>query len=114
MSREIKFRQFVPDVKAWHYWGYIDEDDTFTSPIHGKSQQFTGLLDKLGKEIYEGDLLKRYDSYGEVYYQTELARFAIDSCEGSRQIDKAILFHQISPKRLEVIGNIYEHSALLD
>ena len=65
--KPIKFRQRVKDT--WHYWGFINEYGYLIfKGIEGNissieealknSQQFTGLLDKNDKEIFEGDWFK--------------------------------------------------------
>ena len=57
-----------------------------------------GLKDRLGKEIYEGDIVRYYA----ISYQVKLDDFINLQYLKERQIE------------LEVIGNIYEHPELLE
>ena len=119
---ELRFRQpiFIDDkFRYWHYWGFIDGasigPDTGTHTIkqaHETSQQFTGLKDKNGKEVWEGDILTflstptHYNLTYEVIFIDGCFRLnGIGSTVGSQsawRIDKA-----------KIIGNIYENPELV-
>jgi hypothetical protein len=74
--------------------------------------QFTGLHDKHGKEIYEGDILEH------VYKNTTVFRVMVifeDGCfvvkESLTSDDPTCLFERT---HFKIIGNIYEHPNLLN
>ena len=73
-----------------------------------KPDNFIGLLDKEGVEIYESDLIKDSDSkfIGEVIWDNDTLCF-------TTKFQSNELWGFV-PHNCEVIGNIYEHSHLLD
>lgn len=109
MNREIKFRAW--DREEMH------EDQLakyLLSQGFDNSQwkdefvfmQFTGLKDKNGKEIYEGDILKSL--YTGILFSVGFDKGAF-KCESGMISLSPHLFH-----KSEIIGNIYEHSHLLN
>lgn len=117
--RELLFRAYRPAHKDWIYCSFMGRNPIVNGdgPMSGPDEeigpwlQYTGIVDKNGKQIYEGDIL-RYRISGDpdrqrpVYFSEELAAFRIgpdDYWESDR----------IYPESCEVIGNIYENKELL-
>lgn len=72
-----------------------------------KLMQFTGLKDKNGKEIYEGDIVLIYDEkISKVFYSQ--GSFCVGILNGGTPL------HGFSSKQLEVVGNIWENKELLE
>nr|DAS16414.1 MAG TPA: YopX protein [Caudoviricetes sp.] len=82
-------------------------------------EQFTGLKDINGREIYEGDIVKYYPHHRgvpyRVYWADRSAKFLIgrDGVIGQSFSD---IMHNLNTGRiaLEVVGNIHENPELLE
>ena len=113
MDREIKFRAYHIQSKKMIYqycgWEFDTEYDTLNFPfpvlpISGDDKeyilmQFTGIKDKNGKEIYEGDVIM---SKGNV----------VEFSFGGFNINGDVPLVVIAHKNI-ILGNIYENPELL-
>jgi uncharacterized phage protein (TIGR01671 family) len=125
--REIKFRVWSKDRKMFVMDGMSVEDiqEDATHSVHLPMlikqeecvwQQYTGLKDRNGQEIYEGDLInfswqagyKEFydDKNQEVFYSNECASFVFGK-GGICMLDRVVY------DTLEVVGNVFENPELL-
>ena len=124
--REIKFRAWLKKEKMMIKW--YPQFFSDTSPVTHYSDEFpnpedyddiilmqyTGLHDKNGKEIYEGDILK-------VIFENHSENFRVDwsdiyagwDCEGVSLSELLGMEHGEITHNVEIIGNIYENPELL-
>ena len=121
--REIKFKAWIPSAEKMRYFDITEYPPMYRDnliALEGYSlpkglnvtrlMQYTGLKDKNGKEIYEGDIIRqewensngKHSRICQIIYEAPL--FKIDAEEPWYQKDDL--------ENSEVIGNIYENPDL--
>lgn len=116
--RQLKFR-------IWDYCAGNFVDEGRGQPIYEcswdgdvKYQQFTGLLDLEGKEIYEGDILQintghKYKLLEDKNWRSKFRIAEVIYNAPEFQIKDGSLFLASMDKYCQVIGNICENPELL-
>ena len=143
MNREIKFRGKRSKDDEWVYGGLVyrlpkhpeiiineyithqngecEDNFVFYQDIYEDTEgQFTGLHDRNGEEIYEGDILMcigdRSDNKGKKYYRSVLFKHGSFCMTVPEYNCLSSLYSHVVNGRLlwEIVGNIYDNKDLLE
>lgn len=119
--RTIKFRAYRVNDTSWafgdlvhlkndagFYEVYIQDDGVPLLVDPDSVGQFTGIRDKKGRGIYEGDIV-RHDENGKYYaiaYDEGVPQFCFaDNADGFKFLNH--------PELLEIVGNVHDNADLL-
>ena len=124
MQRTIKFRAWDKTLNKIHCWSAIENHFTLEELLDDnffEAMQYTGLKDKYGNEIYDGDYI-RYSMRtinGSVFthvcrvFQHESGTWRIEGYHEDNHSYETKGTVYAAHLICEVIGNIYEHNHLL-
>ena len=133
--RKIKFRGKHHETNNWIYGSLVKMDGGGYAILDGKFSpeheevflnvlefqavkyktigQFTGLQDKNGNDIYEGDIIKVDENIGRIVWggYWNYSAFGIETDNPLYPNDKPVTWDALNPewvKDIEIIGNIHE------
>lgn len=120
MKRTIKFRGKDVFTETWRYGDLVHNQKVTTTRLEPRTMvggyevipetvcQFTGCIDKNGKEIYEGDILRYNNSTFAVEWSENLGAFTLRPIREKGKCDDIPLGVILKYIRFIIIGNIHD------
>lgn len=107
MKERFWFRAWDKKSQSFLYFGIATVSILVEKFSRLIIEQCTGLKDKNGVLIYEGDIVKFYEHNYEVYFNENTS--AMDIWNEKKELGYSLYYHE----ELEVIGNIHKNPDLL-
>ena len=105
--REIKFRGLRVDGQGWVYGCYVQETQGRITPE--SVGQFTGLKDKNGKDIYEGDKIEVCNNKKGLLTVVFVNEYVGGWVLMHESTENKLSLGARKQSEIEVIGNIHEN-----
>lgn len=128
MNREIKFRAWYQNKIHYNIEKHHIEHHAmsgFSGDVwdfkdwltYSEVTQYTGLKDKNGKEIYEGDVIHFKDDFDDLFgiikFNEDWMYFGIEIISNDRLNGESYQIVKSMSPYIEIIGNSYENPELL-
>lgn len=115
--REIKFRAWTEPENKMINWNSLLRMNLYNIFVIPEQcgvilMQYTGLKDKNGKEIYEGDIIQTEELTAVIEYSEIYAEYITTNTNQIQYEDEPL--GDLRGEEIEVIGNIYENPDLLE
>lgn len=113
--RKIKFRARDNSEKHFVYFDMFTGPNNHTPPIYNWAhlepwEQFSGIYDKNGNEIYEGDIIK-HDRFSDGKF---IEIYQVVFRDGAFMLgDSLWMASMVNSEDAIIVGNIYENPELL-
>jgi hypothetical protein len=117
--RDTKFRALLEQTGEWFHWGpisFVGPHDIREDIREETVGQYTGLKDRSGVDVFQGDIFTEknpdgeHQTSGEVIFDGDLAAFTVKKPNGGWEYLHVFLSEN---RRSFVGGNVHQHPELL-